>query len=42
MVADMKSDSTDAAISLLGVLFDANSSFLRGPALAPRLIREML
>ena len=29
-------------VSLLGVPFDANSSFLRGPAHAPQLIREAL
>ncbi|HLY93157.1 MAG TPA: agmatinase [Candidatus Angelobacter sp.] len=42
MVANIKADSINAAISLLGIPFDANSSFLRGPALAPRLIREAL
>ena len=30
------------AISLLGIPYDANSSYLRGPALAPPLIREAL
>jgi len=29
-------------VSLLGIPFDANSSFLRGPARAPQLIREAL
>jgi agmatinase len=29
-------------VSMLGIPFDANSSFLRGPARAPRLIREAL
>ena len=29
-------------VSLLGIPFDANSSFLRGPAHAPQLIREAL
>jgi len=29
-------------VSLLGVPFDANSSFLRGPAQAPKLIRQAL
>ncbi|HET8887528.1 MAG TPA: agmatinase family protein [Candidatus Angelobacter sp.] len=42
MAANIKADPINAAISLLGVPFDANSSFLRGPALAPRLIREAL
>ena len=32
----------DGTVSLLGVPFDANSSFLRGPAHAPQLIREAL
>jgi agmatinase len=31
-----------ASISLLGIPFDANSSFLRGPAQAPKLIRQAL
>jgi agmatinase len=42
MVANIKADSINAAISLLGIPFDAHSSFLRGPALAPRPIREAL
>ena len=29
-------------VSVLGIPFDANSSFLRGPAQAPQLIREAL
>lgn len=33
---------TSGPVSLLGVPFDANSSFLRGPALAPARIRETL
>src|SRR5512146_35194 len=30
------------AVAVVGVPLDENSSFLRGPALAPRRIREML
>lgn len=30
------------AVSVLGIPFDANSSFLRGPAQAPKLIRQAL
>lgn len=32
---------THSMIKLLGIPFDANSSYLRGPALAPPLIRQM-
>lgn len=39
MTSEMKPSST---VALLGIPYDANSSFLRGPALAPKLIREAL
>jgi agmatinase len=35
-------DLTPGAIAVLGIPFDANSSFLRGPSLAPPEIREAL
>ncbi len=31
-----------SAVAMAGIPFDANSSFLRGPALAPPRIREAL
>jgi agmatinase len=37
-----KPGSNAGTVALLGLPFDANSSFLRGPAQAPRLIREAL
>jgi agmatinase len=33
---------SSSAVALLGIPYDANSSYLRGPALAPKLIREAL
>jgi agmatinase len=42
MAGNIKADSINSTISLLGIPFDVNSSFLRGSALAPRLIREAL
>jgi arginase len=39
MTREMTSANT---VSLLGIPYDANSSYLRGPALAPKLIREAL
>ena len=35
-------DLSANTIAVLGIPFDANSSFLRGPALAPARIREAL
>ena len=35
-------ESTEAAVVLLGIPFDLNSTFMRGPALAPARIREVL
>ncbi len=37
-----KKKSLNTSIAVLGVPFDLNSSFLRGPSLAPPLIREAL
>lgn len=39
--SDPAADSVQT-ISLLGIPFDANSSYLRGPAQAPKAIREAL
>jgi agmatinase len=42
MAEKMRVQKAAGTVSLLGVPFDANSSFLRGPAHAPQLIREAL
>jgi arginase len=42
MAEKMHAQEAAGTVSLLGVPFDANSSFLRGPAHAPQLIREAL
>lgn len=42
MTARKNPPQPSATISLLGIPFDANSSFLRGPAKAPQAIREAL
>jgi arginase len=39
MTRELRSPNT---VALLGIPYDANSSYLRGPALAPKLIREAL
>lgn len=42
MPAHAQPSDAHPAVSLLGIPFDANSSFLRGPAQAPKLIRQAL
>jgi arginase len=39
LVGEVKSENTFKMLGIIGIPFDANSSFMRGPALAPQRIR---
>jgi agmatinase len=41
-IQDLISNLAPGTVAVLGVPYDENSSFMRGPALAPRLIRETM